>query len=95
MHAAGYCCRGSDLCCSLQDEQLTIDVFKKNTPSVVYIENLALRSISTIIPHARKALSSIPCLRFNLQPRGAPARQCGGRAWHLGGKIIINLGAPL
>ena len=26
-----------------QDEQLTIDVFKKNTPSVVYIENLALR----------------------------------------------------
>ena len=27
----------------LQDEQLTIDVFKRNTPSVVYIENLALR----------------------------------------------------
>ena len=27
----------------MQDEQLTIDVFKKNTPSVVYIENLALR----------------------------------------------------
>ena len=26
-----------------QDEQLTIDVFKRNTPSVVFIENLALR----------------------------------------------------
>ena len=35
-------CR-ADRAHDLQDEQLTIDVFKRNTPSVVYIENLALR----------------------------------------------------
>ena len=43
LHAAGVIAEGVNSVSGAQDEQLTIDVFKKNTPSVVYIENLALR----------------------------------------------------
>ncbi|CAL5221332.1 g3507 [Coccomyxa viridis] len=57
-----------------QDEQLTIDVFKKNTPSVVYIENLALRRDQFTLDLMEKV------------PQGAGS----GTIWDTDGHVVTN-----